>query len=361
MSEITKIKVDGEPESSYQLYPRNEEFAKRSGGGTGNSGVQPDWNQNDAKKPDYVKNRPFYTGDPVETVLVEESTVSFSDNNGVYAGEVTSTFSATVGNTYMVYWDGAVYESVCADYMAGYTAIGNLSIAGAGADTGEPFFIVPNGSSINIYTLDTYASHTISISGFVSEVVKIDEKYLPEHSVLYSGNPANWTLAKKQKMYDDFISGKLILYEYRDNSIGVVLSVFYSKPIGLHFVFFNRDNSLISFAGNAFSEPSDLSVYGINSLINNQIDKVTRWKLYKSSGSEVGDLLAMYVTFDGTTNKACIWSETKSDGPTTNVERSTIVTNGDSDIVLSSSTSGSTKKFRITVDDSGAITATEVT
>ena len=35
MSDITKIKVDGEPESSYQLYPRNEEFAKRAGGNTG--------------------------------------------------------------------------------------------------------------------------------------------------------------------------------------------------------------------------------------------------------------------------------------------------------------------------------------
>ena len=31
MSDITKIKVDGEPENSYQLYPRNEEFAKRAG------------------------------------------------------------------------------------------------------------------------------------------------------------------------------------------------------------------------------------------------------------------------------------------------------------------------------------------
>ena len=29
MDEITKIKVNGDPESSYQLYPRNEEFAKR--------------------------------------------------------------------------------------------------------------------------------------------------------------------------------------------------------------------------------------------------------------------------------------------------------------------------------------------
>ena len=35
MSDITKIKVNGDPESSYQLYPRNEEFAKRAGGNTG--------------------------------------------------------------------------------------------------------------------------------------------------------------------------------------------------------------------------------------------------------------------------------------------------------------------------------------
>ncbi len=360
MNDITKIKVNGEPESSYQLYPKNEEFAKRSGGG--GSGVQPDWNQNDDTQPDYVKNRPFYTGDPAVTVLVEESTASFSDLGGVYRGEVASTFSAKVGNTYKVYWDGAVYESVCADYGAGHTAIGNPSIAGAGADTGEPFFIVPNGQSIYIYTADTSASHTFSISGFSVEFVKIDEKYLPEYSVLYSGDPADWTLVKKKRMYDDFISGKLVLYEYSSgDSTGVVLSAFYNTSIGLRFVFFDGYNYLRSFVGNAFSEPLELSASGINFLVNEQMNRAARWKLYESSGSEVGDLLAMYVTFDGTTNKACIWEETVSAGPTAHVECSTIVTNGDSDIVLSSSTSGSTKKFKITVDDSGAITATEVT
>ena len=30
MGDITKIKVNGDPESSYQLYPRNEEFAERA-------------------------------------------------------------------------------------------------------------------------------------------------------------------------------------------------------------------------------------------------------------------------------------------------------------------------------------------
>lgn len=82
---------------------RMEKFLKNFGGGGGSGGgVQPDWNQNDETQPDFVKNRPFYTGIPVETALVEESTTAFSDEGGVYGGEVTSTFSATVGETYKV-------------------------------------------------------------------------------------------------------------------------------------------------------------------------------------------------------------------------------------------------------------------
>ena len=39
----------------------------------------------------------------------------------------------------------------------------------------------------------------------------------------------------------------------------------------------------------------------------------------------------------------------------------TVMANGDKEIILTSSTANSTKKFRITVDDSGALTATEIT
>ena len=38
---------------------RMEKFLKNFGGG-GGGGVQPDWNQNDNAQPDYVKNRPFW-------------------------------------------------------------------------------------------------------------------------------------------------------------------------------------------------------------------------------------------------------------------------------------------------------------
>ena len=144
-------------------------------GADGKDGMQPDWNQNDETAADYVKNRPFYSGNLVETVLVEESTVSFED----ILSEFKSTFEAQLGETYKVSWDGTVYECTCVTYNS-RLFIGNLSIRGFGSDTGEPFLMmINNGIAIGIVITDAPASHTFSISGIAQEVVKIDEKYLP--------------------------------------------------------------------------------------------------------------------------------------------------------------------------------------
>ena len=141
--------------------------------------VQSDWNQNDETAVDYVKNRPFYTGDPVETVFFEESTLSFLDYGGIYGYEGSSKFIATVGETYTVYWDGAAYECVGVNSQ-GLSCLGNQHIVLEGVDTGEPFLIATTVENyMIIYTEDTSASHVISIKGFPKEVVKIDTKYLP--------------------------------------------------------------------------------------------------------------------------------------------------------------------------------------
>lgn len=138
------------------------------------------WEQNDPTADDYIKNRPFYTGDTVETVLVEKKTVSFIEGHGLYMAEFPSTFEATIGDTYKVFWDGVVYESTCVDFD-GPLIIGNLSIINSGSDTGEPFVMgVYNGNGIAIITEDISASHTFSISELVQEVVKLDKKYLPD-------------------------------------------------------------------------------------------------------------------------------------------------------------------------------------
>lgn len=189
---------------------RMEKFLKDFGGG---GGVQPDWNQSDSTAPDYVKNRPFYTG-YVETVLVEESTVSFSEGyGGVYTGTVKSTLSPTLGETYKVSWDGTTYESACVE-VQGNTVFGNLSIIGMGSDTGEPFLVMPNVTGIVVYAADTSASHAISISGYVESVVKIDPKYLPKPPVITHDTSAGTYSSEftVEELYEVLTNGKQVVY-----------------------------------------------------------------------------------------------------------------------------------------------------
>lgn len=220
MGEITKIKVNGDLESSYQLYPRNEEFAKRS------EGAQPDWNQNDDTAADYVKNRPFYTG-VTETVLMEESTVSFVEHKGSYVAEFPSTFEATVGETYKVYWDGTAYECTCVN-LGKIPVIGNLSIPGAGPDTGEPFVMqVTNGEGISILTSDTSDTHTFSISGFISGIKKIDRKYLPKAAFITydSSNDTYSSDLTNDELYERLLYGEPVVFCRTDqNSYNYLMS-----------------------------------------------------------------------------------------------------------------------------------------
>ena len=317
MNDITKIKVDGEPESSYQLYPRNEEFAKRAGGGKGGSQsvVQPDWNQNDETAPDYVKNRPFYTGTHVETVLVEESTVSFAPSKDIYMGELQSAFAPTVGETYKVYWDGAAYECACVNFN-NMLVIGNLSIAGDVSDTGEPFIMaVKIGIGINIGTADTSASHTISISGYAGSVVKIDQKYLPVASETEPGiisiiPLSNGILQKVKNEY--FTEHNFQVSGYPDKDT--------IKKCA------NENNASGIFSSGKFSG-AVLSCDNENKYVAFVLANGKSIECWKSS---LGSTERLWGIFE--------------DG-----------------VVISSSTPDSTKKFKITVDDSGAITATEVT
>lgn len=286
------------------------------------SGVQPDWNQNDNAAADYVKNRPFYIGNRVENVLVEESTVPFDLTNGIYMGELESTFSATVGETYKVSWDGAVYESSCVDF-SGMTIIGNLSLMGYGSDTGEPFIMnVQNGLGIVIATADTSASHTISISVYIESVVKINPKYLPMASKTEPGiiafddldNLANGVLHQVENKYFSPIEFQISGYGDKETIEKCA----------------NRNNSYGIYI------PGKLSG-AVLSYYNNAVNK------YITSVLSGGEYIKCYKFSLGSFSEEQLWGISK-DG-----------------VVISSSTANSTKKFKITVDDSGTISATEVT
>lgn len=316
---------------------------------------QADWNQNDSTAADYVKNRPFYTGDPVETVFVDESTVSFGYVGGKYVAEFPSTFEATVGDTYKVSWDGTVYECTCVD-VYGQLAIGNLSIMGAGSDTGEPFFMgIVNGDGISILTADTSASHTFSISGFAREVVKIDEKYLPENIANKSEVEAAQTTAdnaqaaadknketlsqmltyvltftfdKKTSGRDTFTLNNLKYYKISDFNPGPedVISFKGTRESGVEWSETNAGNNCVKYGF--------FIVVAAAGVCSVQSGTLTHSFTAPSAG-----LYACYTEGDA--------SMTAGTG-----EFTMMAIDG---LTIKSSTYGSTKKFRITVDDSGLV------
>lgn len=343
-----------------------EKFKKEILEEAGEKSIQPDWNQNDSTATDYVKNRPFYTGAPMETVLVEESTVSFQKQGSLYMAGLESTFEATTGETYKVHWDGTIYECICKDFE-GLKGIGNPSIINRGSDTGEPFLMcIIDGMAIEIATADTSASHTVSISGFVQEVVKIDEKYLPENLATKldvdeklgnciktvngtapdaSGNVEVQTISEDALSTNQY--GNVIIVKN-----GVVfknrLGQYTQTPIG-------ESNAAILVKEGETSNAGDtifafvVATDGNNGISADKIRLSRNGIDFNSENVVIRSFNPGHHSVD-----AIQLNSSTSHGVMVEITKKAC-------FVLPSSTPGSTKKFRITVDDSGTLKAKEVT
>lgn len=134
-------------------------------------GVQPDWNQNDPTAPDYVKNRPFYTGKPVETTILTATYDEQSDNM-----ETNIIGALVVGETYVVEYNGVRYD--CVAWDDGGPCLGNGSLWDIAAGGDEPFVMWSDNGELEFMS-EEFGSYTVTVSGIVNEVHKIDPKYLP--------------------------------------------------------------------------------------------------------------------------------------------------------------------------------------
>ena len=135
--------------------------------------IPSDYEQSNKNASDYIKNRPCHLEITSTTTLVEEQTVTFSNNNNLMgASGFPTDFTVTSGESYVVNWDGIDYECAVQE-MNGVFFLGNLSISNIGSDTGEPFIMGYISSNNNwvTYTTDTATSYTISIKqkGWVAE------------------------------------------------------------------------------------------------------------------------------------------------------------------------------------------------
>ena len=156
---------------------RLEMFLKNFGGGGGGSVPKP-------LTYDYMPEG--YPKKSVQTTtLMEEQEVAFALEGGAAPGEGTAygvhpALEIVEGKTYAVNWDGTDYECVCIA-IGTSLSLGNTYILGGPDDTGEPFayyYDYDKGTSY-FATLDTAATHTISVKTAEEIVTSMAAEFLP--------------------------------------------------------------------------------------------------------------------------------------------------------------------------------------
>lgn len=178
MGEITKIKVNGDLESSYKIFSKNREFEKRAE-------CHPDWNQNDETQPDHIKNRTHYSKIARGTIVEEQSVnIDYLNTDEPYVRlDVKS--NIIEGNTYTVILNGISYECVAwKKPESAALVLGNGSFNGnEGLGEDAPFACLISENESGYFYSYLYAAdgdYTISVEGDIEEVHTLDEKYLPK-------------------------------------------------------------------------------------------------------------------------------------------------------------------------------------
>ena len=163
---------------------------------------QVDWEQNDSTASDYIKNRPFYTGDPIETEMLdinaatEEGWYKYSNEyNSMVIWRTDFWVSSPVhleeGKTYSITINGEKFTTIAQHYpyypnpvlgdMEAYdiSDYANFNYVFALYEDGQEGFIAYKGAA------DTPPAGECKLYTDISEINRIDPKYLPEGGVGY--------------------------------------------------------------------------------------------------------------------------------------------------------------------------------
>lgn len=138
--------------------------------------VQPDWNQNDETKKDYIKGRTHYTYKESK-ILYENTAMDFTSISHINIDG--NPFLLEEGKTYIVVWDGVEYEAVCKIYPASRLPfLGNVYWGNQrpSDDTGEPFYVDDKA----IYAEFGSGTHSILLMQNVEAVHTLDPKYIED-------------------------------------------------------------------------------------------------------------------------------------------------------------------------------------
>lgn len=297
-----------------------ETITQISGGG----GVQSDLSVNDESDPAFVKGRTHYVTKTLETVLPEttyETYDKYPYGDGYYWSQ--STWSSVHSYTFRVTFDGVVYDNLVSPDD---NSLGNLSFEnGSYEDNGLPF-VVTVGSMGSMYIVSkTEGTHTIKAENYVIEYVKLDSNYLSDDVLLNKATGYN--------------SCALI---HAEASGSKSFACMFGKAKGEH-----------SYAeGYSWSEGQYSHSEGYLTYASSDYQHAQGKFNIKDTTGKYAHIVGNGTDYKKRSNAHTLdWSGNAWFA-------GTIEGTG---IILKSSTADSTKRFLVTVDDSGTLTATEIT
>ena len=327
-----------------------------------------------------------YPSKSIGTVtLMEEQEVTFSNMNGTYGATAPVKIDISDGQTYTVVWDGVEYSCV-GHVIKGAGYIGNP--AGLGLEsTSEPFLYL-NTNQPMWAAYDTATSHTIKVTTIRTVYQTMDENFLPQlpRQVRILDTTRSYSTKEVEEIYQSVLDGTAIYWANSD-----VITYISYNPYSSSFTYGFSDGQRVTmhpvdgvwdFTNRETTYPSSItfdSFYGDYAEIAggpNGAGGIDR-EGYELIGTNMagfeGDYIqayhsivlklrdAPYYLYISATTNGEIEIEKRSSGLASGGETTTLFKNGDRSMILKSSTEGSTKKFKITVDDSGTLSATELT
>ena len=283
--------------------------------------------------------------------LMEEQEVTFFDYGGQMMVNSPVVLNIKPGEKLTVVWDGVSYDVIAKD-VEGLVGFGNLAIVDPSLEATDSPFAYGNKLWL---TTDTATTHTIKVIGQQATCAPMDANFIPVATentygavktsdfikmVTLDGKMDKETVYKYTKEFED---GKIRLRLVNKNSIYDISSIGIYGKTGAGEIFTVYTESA-PYCGKQFTCGSD-GQYDFSLRPSNR---------YTNSVAYLYDIwLHSKDDTNNTSAKITVSAKGKwADGMFIDV--------GCKGIIVESSTSGSTKKFKIPVDDSGTLSATEV-
>ena len=313
--------------------------------------VKPNWEQNDETATDYIQNRPFYEGKPEEYYPLPEMTISKTSSLSSGKTYIDWSMPIEIGTTYEVIMNGEVYSAECYQGNIG-PSIGDETLQE------YPFYFFDGGDISRVSFVPREDAITIAIRGYTKPIKKLEIKFIEGiagknvEGQTFDYNGEQYTAAIGAEIFNNYHMNKAVGEYSHAEGYGTKAIGDYSHSEGI--------GSIVEGNG-AHAEGSLTKAIGSDSHAEGSYTIASGEAQHVQGRYNIEDTENKYAHIVGNGNRT-MGVETFSNAHTLDWDGNAWYagTVEGTAMILKSSTEGSTKRFKITVDDSGTITATEI-